>query len=966
MVAKRRERLFDPVLSQTSAVWVDTRSKTGTIEALITGIGATVCTLLVNTAETFIADATIPSTMSLKFTPNGSFSVAVTKNVDIQTTNIRAGNYAIFSGAGDFDFADGTILKTSWFASFEAGLTYIGPTDLVTYRMTEDHTITVTDEVTSNITLKINRGAILSIANGITLTISGNFEPVLYQVFSGVGSVLFGVGAIKELNYIMFGADPTGIVTADQAMLNCHTAANAANAKVVQNTGTFLWEDTEIEVTTNCDLSGTIILTDSNSGTASLTYDSPIIYKITGKNNISLSAGEVIDLNANYTAYTVPGSLYLPMDEITEYKNCLVLFETTTEDIKRQPNNTSYLIKDQIIHSKRGELIVGFNANLAGIITAVTIVQYEDSVLEFKSPQLNVDSTPSFRFIQCLRSRTIISGFGYTELDSFASNLRRLINFEMCDDVKLIDGVGEAQPNLNSSGVVTIFAEEATRITLDNYSSNTSWGTTSMQYIKQLTVKNSNLNRVDGHWAVFDVTVQDSTIKNHQVQLAGGGFCRLQNITWLLGAYEDKVTGQGDTFNYQALWIGREDVGWHFNGAVLIDNVVVRVSVGLLDNSTGWGLLTTIRIAKIGNIITENHGRDTIMPHTISVTNITVELESVPVETVKFDTQLVELRADNTAGNDVIMPKVITISDARYKPITLLNANQILLMSMYADHFTSDACLAPIAIPSQGSNDTNAIVNISRIYTNTKKTWRGSSDAEIRIVDSVSSWGAGYAASLTAWKPDIHIDSVNPAFIDVVALGRLTITKSLISRFSPVSGGTADIDMYALNCQIVPVATTSTGNNFEVAKQCVYDSCAFFPALTGDGVAFEPDMALVLGSGNFMADGLDQVTYYTLWPSNFWLNTLGIPFRTLDNNATPSVARYDNWITGGTVTITDFDDGVEGRPIYIIAEHAITITDGTNIFLNGSSNFVMAATDTLTLMQKADGKWYEIARSDNT
>jgi hypothetical protein len=87
---------------------------------------------------------------------------------------------------------------------------------------------------------------------------------------------------------------------------------------------------------------------------------------------------------------------------------------------------------------------------------------------------------------------------------------------------------------------------------------------------------------------------------------------------------------------------------------------------------------------------------------------------------------------------------------------------------------------------------------------------------------------------------------------------------------------------------------------------------------------------------------------------------------TLANDATPSVNGGDFFLTGGTTTITDFDDGVLGQVITIIAEHAITITDGTNIFLNGSANFVMAATDTLTLICKADNKWYEIGRSDNT
>jgi hypothetical protein len=85
----------------------------------------------------------------------------------------------------------------------------------------------------------------------------------------------------------------------------------------------------------------------------------------------------------------------------------------------------------------------------------------------------------------------------------------------------------------------------------------------------------------------------------------------------------------------------------------------------------------------------------------------------------------------------------------------------------------------------------------------------------------------------------------------------------------------------------------------------------------------------------------------------------------LANSATPSVADGKVWLTGGTTTITDFTDGVTGQEIIIMSEHAITITDGTNMFLSGSANFVMASTDSLYLIQKADGNWYEISRSVN-
>jgi hypothetical protein len=86
---------------------------------------------------------------------------------------------------------------------------------------------------------------------------------------------------------------------------------------------------------------------------------------------------------------------------------------------------------------------------------------------------------------------------------------------------------------------------------------------------------------------------------------------------------------------------------------------------------------------------------------------------------------------------------------------------------------------------------------------------------------------------------------------------------------------------------------------------------------------------------------------------------------TLPDDATPSVKCGSVFLTGGTTTITDFDDGVTGQVITIIAEHSLDITDGTNIFLSGSATWSMTATDTLTLIQKADGKWYETARSDS-
>ena len=86
----------------------------------------------------------------------------------------------------------------------------------------------------------------------------------------------------------------------------------------------------------------------------------------------------------------------------------------------------------------------------------------------------------------------------------------------------------------------------------------------------------------------------------------------------------------------------------------------------------------------------------------------------------------------------------------------------------------------------------------------------------------------------------------------------------------------------------------------------------------------------------------------------------------LADEATPSILGLrDFWRTGGTTTITDFDDGLTGQSFTLIAGHSVKISDNTNILLKYSEDFNMQSGDTLTLVQKSDTYWYETARSYN-
>ena len=119
-----------------------------------------------------------------------------------------------------------------------------------------------------------------------------------------------------------------------------------------------------------------------------------------------------------------------------------------------------------------------------------------------------------------------------------------------------------------------------------------------------------------------------------------------------------------------------------------------------------------------------------------------------------------------------------------------------------------------------------------------------------------------------------------------------------------------------------------------------------------DDVGDSAYLYFIDGSWNFQG-GTATVTGYTA--------STTVTFTSTD--ATPTVAIGQEFITAGTTAITDFDNGVVGQTIKILAASSITITDGAIIALKGSTDFDMVAGDTLTLHMFNDQVWEEIARS---
>lgn len=151
------------------------------------------------------------------------------------------------------------------------------------------------------------------------------------------------------------------------------------------------------------------------------------------------------------------------------------------------------------------------------------------------------------------------------------------------------------------------------------------------------------------------------------------------------------------------------------------------------------------------------------------------------------------------------------------------------------------------------------------------------------------------------------------------------------------------------------VEATGTAGGVQYVISAAPNSAAVADLLTIDSV------------GNIVPVNDDSASLGSIaktWKS-IYTNSLILKIATLANDATPSVANKHCVLTGGTTTITDFDDGVTGQELIILVAHSLTITHGTNIFLAGDANLSLVSGDSITLIQKADGNWYQTGQKLN-
>jgi hypothetical protein len=191
------EYFSDIIVTGPNGAWIDSRAYSS-LSAAVTAAGANQRAIHIYTPQT-VTNLTIPSTVSLVFGRDGSINNSGT--LTIQTKNISAPDRQIFTGAGQINFADGSVVRSAWFQNFESALALTN-NDKVTLIVSKPQTLTASFAIGNNVILKWeSRESVLTVGAGITISNIHSVEAGSYQIFAGTGTFSFTTNAVLDLSW---------------------------------------------------------------------------------------------------------------------------------------------------------------------------------------------------------------------------------------------------------------------------------------------------------------------------------------------------------------------------------------------------------------------------------------------------------------------------------------------------------------------------------------------------------------------------------------------------------------------------------------------------------------------------------------------------------------------------------------------------------------------------------------------
>lgn len=322
-----------------------------------------------------------------------------------------------------------------------------------------------------------------------------------------------------------------------KALQKAHDEANRYNKTVVYPRGEYyLNEPLGIQIKTDVDFSQATIKINENN----LSKNLPFFKVVSNYNKINLI--DNIDRDTfikewKKTSTSIPSlKTYENHFVVIEDKNDIAIKRISSNGIV---NNSSYYKKDFAYIDKNGKLLNKpmFNFNNITSITAYPVdkpINIKGGTVDFVGGTNKDEYCLSFMTVQ--RSNTTIDGFNFVKTDDVHSTspITGSIYVSKCFNIN-IKNVSSFSRKYYSSGTYIFNANTVENLTFEGIYTNKKsdeWSSHTSNYIKNMVINNSEMDRIDTHFMVQDITVKNTTLNNKGVAVNGQGKLIIENCNF--------------------------------------------------------------------------------------------------------------------------------------------------------------------------------------------------------------------------------------------------------------------------------------------------------------------------------------------------------------------------------------------------------------------------------------------------